>query len=146
VYQELQRHGLAGGEGLCLLLTGRSFQHHFSAAVSLGIDQGQTESLVADFDVADRCRAPVATLAATYLVELDSGSLADAEPSRIAWSPDRLGPGSLELLVEPPATLALAEAGRGRTSVQVLAAIKPGALTHRLRYRWHWTSVSDRTR
>src|SRR5437870_1930976 len=34
VYQEVQHHRLAERPGLCLLLTGRLFQHHFSAAVS----------------------------------------------------------------------------------------------------------------
>src|SRR5438046_2855443 len=32
LYQELHRHEPAKGPGLCLLLTGRSFPHHFSAA------------------------------------------------------------------------------------------------------------------
>ena len=37
VYQELQRHESAGDQtgGVCLLLTGQFFQHHFSAAFSL---------------------------------------------------------------------------------------------------------------
>src|SRR5262245_4456494 len=36
VYQELQRHNFAGDQlrGVCLLLTGHLFQHHFSVAVS----------------------------------------------------------------------------------------------------------------
>ena len=38
VYQEIHRHERALEPGLCLLLTGRLFQHHFSAAVDLRID------------------------------------------------------------------------------------------------------------
>ena len=43
--------------GRCLLLTGTYFQHHFSAAVTLGIDPERPDSPVLDVDVADRCRA-----------------------------------------------------------------------------------------
>ena len=73
------------GPGLCLLLTGTFFKHHFSAVVSLGIDPDRPDGLVLDVDVADRCRAPVDSLAATYTVRLDSGALADAGPQAIIW-------------------------------------------------------------
>jgi hypothetical protein len=146
VYQQLQRHVIAAGPGLCLLLTGRLFQHHFSAVVSLGIDPDRPDGLVLDVDVADRCRAPVASLAATYTVRLDSGSLADAGPRGITW--ERVGRGKwrLELMAVDPNTLVLSEAGRNATRVQVLAAIQRGSFTHRLRYRWRWTSNSGLTR
>jgi hypothetical protein len=101
---------------------------------------------VLDVDVADRCRAHVVTLAATYNVRLDSGALIDASPHAITW--DAFGPDErrLELVAVAPSTLALAEAGRNATRVQVLAAIDSGSFTHRLRYRWRWTSNSGLTR
>ena len=70
VYQELHRHTFAGDDdrGVCLLLTGRLFHHHFSAAVTVSADHDQDDAVIVDFDVADRCRADVSSLAATYLV------------------------------------------------------------------------------
>jgi len=146
VYQEIQRHERALEPGLCLLATGRLFQHHFSAAVSLRIDPDRPESLVLDVDVADRCRAPVESLAATYSVRFDSSALVDAGPRVITWDMEGRCPGRLELLADPPCTLAVAEAGRRASRVQVLAAIQPATFTYRLRYRWRWTSVSDASR
>ena len=146
VYQEIRRHDCAADAGLCLLLTGTFFQHHFSAAVTLGIDRERPDSPVLDVDVADRCRAQVAALAATYTVRLDSGALKDASPQAIIW--EAFGPEirRLELVATAPSTLALAEAGRNATRVQILAAIDPGSFTHRLRYRWRWTTNSGLTR
>jgi hypothetical protein len=146
VYQEIHRHECAADAGLCLLLTGTFFQHHFSAAVTLGIDPERPDSPVLDVDVADRCRVRVAAFAATYTVQLDSGALKDASPQAIIW--DVLGPdtGRLELVAIAPGTLALAEAGRNATRVQVVAAIESGSFTHRLRYRWRWTTNSGLTR
>jgi hypothetical protein len=142
VYQEIQQHERTDAPGLCALLTGQLAQHHFSAAMSLFRDVEQPNRLVLDIDIADRCRAPIESLAATYLVRLDSGALVDAGPNMIAWN---LLQGRLELDAEPPSVLALAEAGRHATRVQALAAIQPGTFTHRLRYRWRWTSVSSLT-
>jgi hypothetical protein len=145
VYQEIHHHELAGRPAQCLLATGRSFQHHFSAAVSLRFDPDRAGSLVVDFDIADRCRAPVESLAATYLVKLDGGALANADPTMIAWNVSGELDGRLELLVDPPATLALAEAGRQAARVQVLAALDARNFTHRFHYRWRWMSVSGMT-
>jgi hypothetical protein len=114
--------------------------------VNLFRDPEYPDRAVVDIDVADRCRGPVESLAATYLVRLDSGALVDASPEIIAWNSGDPSPGRLELIAEPPSRVALAEAGRQATRVQVLAAIEPGAFTHRLRYRWRWTSVSGLTR
>ena len=114
VYQEVQHHKLLDGPGLCGLLTGQLAQHHFSAAVKLFRDVEQPDRLVVDIDVADRCRAPVESLAATYLVRLDSGALADASPRMIAWNPAGPSRARLELDVEPPSVLALAEARPAR--------------------------------
>jgi hypothetical protein len=146
VYQDIQRHAGVHGPGLCLLLTGTLYNHHFSAVIQLGVDPDHPAGLVCDVDVADRCRSPVENLAATYTVRLDSGKLAGAAPEAITW--DNVGPGAgrLELLSTAPSFLVLAEAGRSATRVQVNAAVQPGILTHRLHYRWRWTSSSGLTR
>jgi hypothetical protein len=146
VYQELQPHELAGGSSLCLLLTGRLLEHHFSAAVTLGRGRQDARGLILDFDVADRCRAAVEVLAATYLVRLDSGALEEAGPDAIIWTTDPARRQQLALHAEPPATLLLAEAGRQATRVQAVASLAPGSFTHRLRYQWRWTSAADLTR
>ncbi len=140
VYQDIQHHALAGSSERCLLLTGRSFQHHFSAAVRFHFDAEVEGSLVVDFDVADRCREPVQSLAATYLVRLGGGTLVDADTTKIEWSVSGAALGRLELLAETPTTLALAEAGRQAARVQALAALGAGGFTHRFRYRLRWTS------
>jgi hypothetical protein len=127
-------------------LTGRSSHHHFSAAVSLRDDPRQPDCLEIDFDVADRCRAPLDSLAATYRVGASGGAIVDADPGRIAWDPVGPDRGRLELIAEPPTTLALAEASPQATLVQALAKIEPGTSTQRLRYRWRWTSSNDLTR
>ncbi len=140
VYQEIHRHELAGDPvgGLCVLLTGHLFQHHFSAAVRLFHDQDNPSYAVLDIDVADRCRAPVSSLAATYLVRLGSGALADANPQAITWRGSPEPELELDFRCDPPGTLGIAEAGRTGTRVQAVAAIDPGVFTHRLRYRWRW--------
>jgi hypothetical protein len=146
VYQDLQLHGSDTGRSLCLLLTGLFFKHHFSAAVTLATDPQRAGRILLDYDVADRCRSPVESLAATYLVGFDSGALASADPGRIAWHVAAPTPGLLELVAPPPASLALGEAGRRGTLVQVLASIQPGSFTHRLRYCWRWTSDEESSR
>jgi len=143
VYQEIHRHDLAGETGLCCLLTGLMFQHHFSAVVTLSADAAQPDMRLLEFDVADRCRAQVETLAATYLVTIDSSELADADPHTIVWTGGKLGQARLELIAPPPAALALTRAGRQATRVQAVALVEPATFTHRLFYRWRWTSVSS---
>jgi hypothetical protein len=146
VYQEIQRHENSIGSALCLLLTGTFFKHHFSAVVTLGADPDRTDWLTLEIDVADRCRTAVECLAATYTVKLDSGALADAGPHAIIWENVGRSHCRLELIAIAPSTLALAEAGRNATRVQALAAIQTGSYTHRLHYRWRWTSNSGLTR
>ncbi|QEH38240.1 hypothetical protein OJF2_68380 [Aquisphaera giovannonii] len=141
VYQGLHRHDLGDGNAVCILLTGLLHLHYFSASVVCRIDPA-TGGVEVDFDVADRCRSPVSALAATYLVGLSSSDLADAGPHRVAWH--LADPASrLELTAEPPEALALAEAGRRASRVQVVAAIDAAGFTHRLRYRWRWGPSSD---
>ena len=141
VYQEVQLHGSERGSTVCLLMTGLSFSHHFSAAVSLSRDADDGSGVLLDFDVADRCRTPVESLAATYLVDLDSGALEAADSRTIVWRLASPVSSRLELVAGPGSALALAEAGRKATRVQIFAAIQPGTFTHRLRYGWRWTSV-----
>ena len=85
VYQELQLHGPVTGSSLCLLLTGLSSNHHFSAAVTLSMDPARPGRVALDFDVADRCRSAVESLAATYLVAAHFGC-ADRPPIPIGLS------------------------------------------------------------
>ena len=150
VYQELHRHSFAGDDrrGVCLLLTGLLFHHHFSAVVTVTTDPDQNGAVIVDFDVADRCRAEVSSLAATYLVRLGSSALRDADSESIVWTGGRLGEGVLTLRSEAGAILALAEAGRQSTRAQALAHLAPGSFTHRLQYQWRWATTAgpDRTR
>jgi hypothetical protein len=146
VYQELQPHGSTPGSSLCVLLTGLAFSHHFSASMSLARDPHRPAGVVLDVDIADRCRATIESLGATYLVALDSGALEAADPERIAWRVDGPTPGRLELVAGPQASLALAEAGRSATRVQIVATIRPATFTHRLRYGWRWTSAEESRR
>ncbi|MGC8644264.1 MAG: hypothetical protein ACP5XB_30760 [Isosphaeraceae bacterium] len=145
VYQEIQRHEFSGEQvrGQCALLTGRVFKHIFSAALTLADDANEPAFTVLEIDVADRCREPVESLAATYLVRLGSNEVVEAGPHAITWSGGAIGTARLELRCDPPGRLALAEAGRQATRVQALADINPGDFTHRLRYRWRWTVASD---
>lgn len=152
VYQEIHRHELPGDEfgAFRVLLTGHLFEHHFSAAISVIRDPREPRFATCEFDVADRCRAPVQVLAATYLVAAGSSELAAAGPHAIAWtglpSGDRTT--RLEISCDSPVALAMAEAGRQATRVQALAAIDPALFTHRLGYRWRWCceSSSEQTR
>ena len=94
VYQELVPHELASdpARGICALLTGSCFDHHFSAVFSLGRDRDAPESVVLEIDVADRCRGPVEKLAATYLVTGHSKDAAietvRASASSLTWIVD----------------------------------------------------------
>lgn len=146
VYQEVQAHGPARGASACLLLTGLSFAHYFSAAVTIAVDRERAGTVLIDYDVADRCRSPVDVLAATYVVSLNSGALESADAGRIVWRVAGPSEGRLELAAVAPCTLAMAEAGRTATRVQILAPIQSGTFTHRLRYGWRWTSDEDLTR
>jgi hypothetical protein len=136
VYQEVQRH--PADDAVVFLLTGQSGPHHFSAVLSARSQRG---GLTVDFDVADRCRAAVDVLAASYLVRLASGDLADAGVRRIARAGTTLGGGRLEFAAEGHTSVALAEAGRAAARVQALARILPSTHTQRLHYRWHWTAA-----
>ena len=146
VYQEAHLHQREDGSQPCLLMTGRAFDHHFSASITLASDPSLASRILLDVDLADRCRSPVQLLSATYTVPLDSGALVDAAPDKVIWQVADPVPGRLELMAIPPASLTLAEAGRVATRVQIIAPIQPGMFTHRLRYRWCWTIAAGLTR
>jgi hypothetical protein len=147
VFQELVKHELPAerGPGLCVLLTGSCFEHHFSAVFSLCRDQAAPASVAFEVDLADRCRAPIRKLAATYSVVHDAPKPEFLGPGRTAatWHGGSLGAATLELVIEPRAKLAPLSTA---SEVQIDASIDPEAFTQRLRYRWRWTSCADRTR
>jgi hypothetical protein len=146
VYQEAHLHQREDGSHPCLLMTGRAFDHHFSAAITLASDPSLASRIMLDHDLADRCRSPVQLLSATYTVPLDSGALVDAAPGKVIWQVPDPVPGRLELMAISPASLTLAEAGRVATRVQIIAPIQPGTFTHRIRYRWCWAMAEGLTR
>jgi hypothetical protein len=150
VYQELVQHELPAhqGAGLCVLLTGSAFQHHFSAVFGLYRDRTKPSSIILDVDLADRVRAPIALLAVTYSIHRKGGNpeLIDATAGTLAWRGGSLGDGTLELLADPPARLGTPEARQWSTIVRVEARIDPQTFTQRLHYCWRWTSCADATR
>lgn len=125
-YQEITQDE----DGSLLMLIGRAGGHHVSAVVTR-TDGGF------GFDVANRCSLADPRSAATYLLDGTSSDLEDARDDRIVW---RLGPGRLILTAESGSRLALAEAGRRYTRVQILALSQPDQRTQRLAYRWEWAS------
>ena len=112
------------------LLVGQSGPHHFSAVFTVR-DDGRESTIEVDF--ADRSRSPIEILAATYTVFLASGDLIEADDRRIRWG---FANTRLDFEAEPPTTTGLAEAGRGATRVQALAAVEPTLKTQRSVYRW----------
>jgi hypothetical protein len=134
VYQDFQEHPVA--EGVCALLTGQSTPHHFSAVVTAHRD---CPGAVIKFDIADRCRAPIAVLAATYEVPLGWDALMDFTPECIVWGGEPLGYGRLEFSPDAGGTVALVEAARHATRFEGLACLDPTTHTQRLIYSWRWT-------
>ncbi len=140
VYQDIQEHPVQGG--VCVLLTGQATPHHFSAVVTARRDG---PSHLIEVDIADRCRAPIDVLAATYLVQLGSNELIDADAERIAWGGGTLGQSRLEFSTRGVDDVALAEAGRA-TRVHALARPVPSTHTQRLFYCWRWTPAGESSR
>jgi hypothetical protein len=150
VYQEIVKHEVSAelGRGLCALLTGSWFHHHFSAVFSLYRDREMPEWMVLDVDIADRCRGPVEKLATTYLV---SGPACRARARRsstgsVVWEGVDPSQSLVELIAEPPATIEISNSSSVDMRAEIRAKINPETHTQRLRYRWRWTSSSDRTR
>jgi hypothetical protein len=140
-YQQLSHGHSALGEQA--LLVGQWGPHHFSGVFTV---TGGGSGVVIEADVAVRTRADLASLASTYRVHRHSGDLAEANPSGIAWELAAPVPGRLRL--EPGATgrVSLAEAGRRETRVQAEGIVVAGARSHRLVYRWCWSSSPTDTR
>jgi hypothetical protein len=135
-YQDIEPHPFE--HGVRCLLTGQAGPHHFSSVITL---RSENASVLLDIDLADRCRAPVNALAATYEVLLAPGDLIDAGARRIVWTGSMLGAGTLELFADPPGQLAIAESGPRAVRAQVLAPIDPGSFTQRCLYHWRWTPL-----
>jgi hypothetical protein len=149
VYQEIVPHELADERraGVCALLTGSCFDHHFSAVFSLYRELKTPQCIVLDVDVADRCRGSVEKLAATYSVSERWGATDTKQdsPSSAAWRDFASNGGLLELVAIPPAIIGEpASSVNGR--VQIQALIDSKTHTQRLCYRWRWTSSSGLTR
>jgi hypothetical protein len=146
-YQELVLHELAvdRGRGICVLLTGSCFDHHFSAVFSLGRDKEAPDRVVFDIDVADRCRGPVEKLAATYVVSCADAAIEtrSTAANSLVWG---VAAGDLELVALPPARILDPSSGSEGLKVQVQARIDPNTHTHRLHYRWRWASCPDLSR
>lgn len=142
VYQEVQHHAFDDDERrIRLLLTGLNHRHHFSAVLTVAVDDHGATTI--EFDVADRCRDAVSSLAATYEVLLGVGDLSDAADHQVRWT----GPtGSLVLRSSDGSRIVLADKGPRATQSQILAPLAAEGFTHRLRYGWTWASASDRTR
>lgn len=131
-----QAHVETGPDGISrMLLVGQSGPHHFSAAFAIEADEA---GATLDVDVADRCRSPIEALAATYQAGPTSAEF-DGDPrSSFAWT---LGGARLALEAGPHASLAVESAGYGPSLLtQVVAGLDPASHTHRLRYRWRWSS------
>ncbi len=150
-YQEIVPHELEhhGREGLCALLTGSCFDHHFSAVFSLFRDREMPQFIVLDVDVADRCRGPVEKLAATYVVSglsLSPDARQNSTNSLCWRGSDASGAGLLELIAVPPASISEETPASVGSRVQVRAIVDPKIHTQRLCYRWRWASNSGLTR
>lgn len=142
VYQEVQHHSFDDDERrVRLLLTGLLHKHHFSAVLTIEVDD--SGATVVDLDVADRCRDAVSRLAATYEIRLAPGDLEDATPEVATWS---LGDAALTMAAIGGTGLATTAKGPRSMLAQAVAVISPGTFTHRLRYRWTWATRPGTTR
>ena len=133
-------------------LVGQSGPHHFSAAFEVA---ERPHGAVIDVDVADRCRAPVEYLAATYLVEPTAGAYSSEDHARsdpdAADDPAVAARAAIVLTCDHPHSRLIfeadapgrhlaEEAGHGAVRLQALAHVADAALTHRFRYRWRWVT------
>jgi hypothetical protein len=138
VYQAIEPHAFELGARV--LLTGQAGRHHFSAVVTA---RSERACSVLEFDVADRCRSPVHSLACTYEIPIGSTELIDAGPRRIEWGGGELGAGRLELAAELPAHLTLAASSPRSCHTQVLAHVDPDSFTNRCVYHFVWTPAEN---
>jgi len=133
-------------------LVGQSGPHHFSAAFKV---EERPHGAVIDVDVADRCLSPVDYLAATYTVELSTGTW--TSESHVTSDPDAAtdpavaARTALVLTCEHPHSRLIFEAdaparhsadefGHGVVRIQALSHLLESNQTHRFRYRWRWVN------
>ncbi|MDX2037672.1 MAG: hypothetical protein SFX72_13560 [Isosphaeraceae bacterium] len=137
-YQQLEFQDAPDGSGRQALGVGQTGPHHFSAVFWSRRIDGRP---AIDVDVADRSRANIEFLAATYTVFRTSGDLLSADERRISWSID--ADHVLELHALGDAALCLSEAGRSATRIQIVARLHTAEKTHRCRWRWTLESRSS---
>ncbi len=128
-YQELHEDEVDGAP--VLLLVGKNGPHHYSAVVRMAL--WDTGALL-EFDIADRCRTPDRGPSATYRVARTSSDILTADGGKVVWR----CAGTFTLEGVGLARLALAEAGRQATHVQVQSPLDSVRTTARLAYRWVW--------
>ena len=150
VYQALMPHELSSsqGNGICALLTGSGFDHHFSAVFSLYREHQAPDWITFEVDVADRCRGAVESFATTYVISRAAGALplTSATQSSRTWAAGGDGGAVLELIAVAPATISAEPAPHLDRTIQIHAQIDPRTHTQRLHYRWRWASCSGFTR
>jgi hypothetical protein len=140
-YQQI--HWQGDDDGVRAMLLGQSGAHHFSAVFSVS---PSSEGVAVAVDVADRCRAEVLALAATYEVFLAPGDLLQADPAGLVWGREEWPRGRLSFKAAEPTRAGMAEAGRRAVRVQAEAPIAADRHTHRVLYRWHWSPRNGDTR
>lgn len=116
------------------MMVGQSGPHHFSAVFSI---RSMESGVSLKVEVADRCLSPMEALASTFLMELASSDLKEADASAILWELDR-SRGLLKMESVEHCQLALAEAGRRATRVQANAKVESKSSTQQFAYRWQW--------
>jgi hypothetical protein len=135
VYQQLELKPET--EARRALLMGQSGPHHFSAVFEF---RETREAVALEVDVADRCRAQIATLACTYQMSLAPKSLVSAGGEHMMWRA-QLPSGALgefRLEGEPSTTVTHSDrAGHGAV-VQACASVRRTNQTHRCCYRWSY--------
>lgn len=150
-YQEIQVPPAPAADTAKILLLGRFGAHHFAASVTFVARRvGPLPHAQAVFDIADRCRSTVRSLAATYAISLPAPLLADAEEDGLRWWTDDDRAGMILLHAVPteqaPGRVTLSEAGRAAMLAQAAIEPDPAAATHRLLYSWAFAGAPDPTR
>ena len=115
------------------LLVGQSGAHHFSVVFTVHEMQG---SVCLSVEVADRCRLEVHALASTYVVDLPSSQIIDANTTGVSWSLPTPSSTLLSFESIAPARTDLREAGRRACQVQVSPQIYAVQPNHCWAYRW----------
>jgi hypothetical protein len=147
-YQEVQVAPGAREDQLALMLVGAFGRHYFAATVTVAANpRGLLDHTQFVFDVVDRCRLRIRSLAATYALSVPRPRTANAE--QLSWCV----PGSPETAVllkaapSPmgPCRLAAGEPEGSPLIARVEAALplgplQPGPWSHRFVYSWAFAS------